>query len=87
MKDVLQQPASYLLKSEHMLAGKLEAAIRASNAQYEEPEASRQLKRVSCKLRWRRLTFAYAYRYWTALRSSVSRQLGQARFWAHLEMC
>lgn len=40
MKDTLCDPAPILIKSEYMLAGKLETAIRASNAQYEDPEVT-----------------------------------------------
>ena len=43
LKDTLMEPASFLQKSDYMLAGKLEAAIRASNAQYEDPQVTHLL--------------------------------------------
>ena len=39
IKETLNEPAAVLIKSDYTIAGKLEAAIRASNAQYDDPKA------------------------------------------------
>ena len=39
IKETLNEPAAVLTKSDYTIAGKLEAAIRASNAQYDDPKA------------------------------------------------